>query len=63
MPKTIRRFVAVAATALAACLLTGGVATAEPIWVLPGVDLGAALAPTVQLPTQVLQPVFDVIGG
>jgi hypothetical protein len=31
--------------------------------VLPGVDLGAVLGPTVQLPTQLLQPVFDVLGG
>lgn len=63
MATSIRRFAAAAATALAACLLTGGVATAEPIWVLPGVDLGAVLGPTVQLPTQLLQPVFDVLGG
>ncbi|MEV0702309.1 hypothetical protein AB0I53_30945 [Saccharopolyspora sp. NPDC050389] len=63
MAKSIRRFAAATAAALAACLLTGGVATAEPIWVLPGVDLGAVLGPTVQLPTQLLQPVFDVLGG
>ncbi|MEU6270564.1 hypothetical protein [Saccharopolyspora shandongensis] len=63
MATSIRRFAAATATALAACLLTGGVATAEPIWVLPGVDLGAVLGPTVQLPTQLLQPVFDALGG
>ncbi|MEU5850945.1 hypothetical protein [Saccharopolyspora shandongensis] len=63
MATSIRRFAAATATALAACPLTGGVATAEPIWVLPRVDLGAVLGPTVQLPTQLLQPVFDALGG
>ncbi|KAA5831087.1 hypothetical protein ABT337_20430 [Saccharopolyspora hirsuta] len=61
MSATIRRLAAASATALAACLLTGGVATAEPIWVLPGVDLGPLLEPTVQLPTQLLAPIYDVL--
>ncbi|MDA3643642.1 hypothetical protein LZ318_12635 [Saccharopolyspora indica] len=61
MSATIRRLAAVAATAITACLLTGGVATAEPIWLLPGVDVGPLLEPSVQLPTQLLAPVFDVL--
>jgi len=63
MSKQIRRIAATAAATLTACLLTGGVATAEPIWVVPGVDLGPLLGPTVQLPTQLLRPVFDVLNG
>ncbi|MER5389204.1 hypothetical protein [Saccharopolyspora sp. NPDC002686] len=61
MSATIRRFAAVSAAAIAACLFTGGVATAEPIWVLPGVDLGTLLEPSVQLPTQLLAPVVDIL--
>lgn len=61
MSATIRRIAAVAAAAITTCLLTGGVATAEPIWVLPGVDLGPLLEPSVQLPAQLLAPVFDVL--
>ncbi|MER7011185.1 hypothetical protein ABT324_07140 [Saccharopolyspora sp. NPDC000359] len=61
MSATIRRLAAASAAALTACLLTGGVATAEPIWVLPGVDLGPLLEPAVQLPTQLLAPVHDVL--
>ncbi|MCI2420343.1 hypothetical protein MOQ72_23130 [Saccharopolyspora sp. K220] len=63
MSKSSYRFAATAAVALTACLLTGGVAAAEPIWVLPGVDLGAVLGPTVQLPTQLLQPIVGLLGG
>ncbi|MGP4018168.1 hypothetical protein [Saccharopolyspora sp. 5N708] len=63
MSKTSYRFAAAAVAALAACLLTGGVAAAEPIWVAPGVDLGALLGPTVQLPTQLLQPIVGLLGG
>jgi hypothetical protein len=33
-----------------------------PIWVLPGVDLGSILSPTIQLPTQILAPVNGLLG-
>ncbi|GAA0519636.1 hypothetical protein GCM10011581_09590 [Saccharopolyspora subtropica] len=63
MTRSPARIAATAASVLVACLLTSGVANAVPIWVLPGVDLGPVLGPTVQLPTQLLQPVFDLLGG
>jgi hypothetical protein len=63
LSKTSYRFAAVAVAALAVCFLTGGVAAAEPIWVAPGVDLRALLGPTVQLPTQLLQPIIGLLGG
>jgi hypothetical protein len=31
------------------------------IWLIPGVDLGALLGPTVQAPTELLAPVFNLI--
>ncbi|GAA4619221.1 hypothetical protein [Saccharopolyspora hordei] len=61
MSTTIRRLAAVWAAVITACLFTGGVATAEPIWLLPGVDLGPLLEPTVQLPTELLAPIFDIL--
>ncbi|GAA3537834.1 hypothetical protein GCM10022222_21820 [Amycolatopsis ultiminotia] len=52
--------------------VAGGVASAatqeppaasEPpaIWVVPGLDAGSLLAPTVQAPTQLLAPVVNLI--
>lgn len=32
-----------------------------PIWVLPGVDLGSVLGPTVPVPTEALAPVDGVL--
>lgn len=31
------------------------------IWLIPGVDLGGLLGPTVQAPTELLAPVFNLI--
>ncbi|MEV4730944.1 hypothetical protein [Saccharopolyspora sp. NPDC049426] len=63
MFKSVRRAAASVAIAVSAVLLTGGVANAESVWVLPGVDLGAVLTPTVQLPTQLLAPVVALLAG
>ena len=49
--------------------IAGGVASAAEvtaqdapsIWVLPGVDLGSLLGPTVGLPTDLLRPIFGII--
>ncbi|MBB4686480.1 hypothetical protein [Amycolatopsis jiangsuensis] len=39
-----------------------GTAAAPPaIWVVPGLDAGSLLAPTVPAPTQLLAPVFGLI--
>lgn len=61
MSQSIRRVAATVAIAVSAALLTGGVANAESIWLVPGVDLGPVLGPTVQLPTQLLAPVVDLL--
>ncbi|MEB3366962.1 hypothetical protein [Saccharopolyspora mangrovi] len=63
MSTSIRRAATAVAIAVSAALLTGGVANAESVWVLPGVDLGAVLTPTVQLPTQLLAPVVAILAG
>ncbi|MDI2028404.1 hypothetical protein QFW96_07270 [Saccharopolyspora sp. TS4A08] len=63
MSASVRRAATAVALAVSAALLTGGVAQAEAIWVLPGVDLGAVLTPTVQLPTQLLAPVVALLAG
>lgn len=34
---------------------------APSIWLLPGVDVGALLGPAVQLPTDLLKPIFAII--
>jgi hypothetical protein len=62
MTKPLVRLVAGTTAGLALSCLTGGVAHAEetPIWIAPGVDAGPVLDPTVQLPTQVLKPVFGI---
>lgn len=54
--------------------LAGGVADAAPaapaapaaapataIWVIPGLDLGSLLGPSIAAPTQVLAPVYGLI--
>ncbi|GAA2782608.1 hypothetical protein [Saccharopolyspora taberi] len=65
MRKSTARWVVAAAAGAALTGLTGGVAQAEPtpVWVLPGVDAGAVLGPTAQLPAQALKPVQDVVSG
>lgn len=49
--------------AAAAVGLGGGVAGAAetPIWLVPGADLGSLLGPTVQLPTEALAPVVQLL--
>lgn len=61
MSHSVRRVAATVAIAVSAALLTGGVANAESIWLVPGVDLGPVLGPTVQLPTQLLAPIVDLL--
>ncbi|CAM05091.1 hypothetical protein A8924_6251 [Saccharopolyspora erythraea NRRL 2338] len=63
MRKPIARLLAGAAAGVALTCLSGGVAHAEttPVWLLPGVDAGAVLGPTAELPAQALRPVFDAI--
>ncbi|QXV60052.1 hypothetical protein [Amycolatopsis sp. TNS106] len=50
--------------------LAGGVASADPLptgggapalWLIPGVDLGGPLGPTVPLPTDLLAPIYGLI--
>lgn len=66
--KKVRRVVsrALVAAAFGAVALGvgGGVASADDgtaIWLLPGVDAGALLGPTVGLPTALLAPVDGVL--
>ncbi|WP_026360392.1 hypothetical protein [Amycolatopsis nigrescens] len=69
MKRTVSRVLVSVAAAAAFSGIAGGVADAAPapaaqetpIWLLPGVDLGGLLEPTVNLPAQLLAPVFDVI--
>ena len=72
MVKLISRGCAAGTAALALSLLGGGVASAaeqapqapqeQPaVWALPGVDTGALLGPTTQLPAQALAPVDGVL--
>lgn len=61
MSQSIRRAATAVTLALGAVLVTGGVANAESVWLLPGVDLGAVLTPTIQLPTQLLAPVVAIL--
>ncbi|GAB3683095.1 hypothetical protein [Saccharopolyspora tripterygii] len=63
MSQSIRRAATAVTLALGAVLVTGGVANAESVWLLPGVDLGAVLTPTIQLPTQLLAPVVAILAG
>ncbi|MCE7006659.1 hypothetical protein LWC34_28085 [Kibdelosporangium philippinense] len=56
----MRKALILACSVLALSLATGGIAAADPIWVLPGVDLGGVLAPTTGLP-QAIAPVFDLL--
>ncbi|MFI5562962.1 hypothetical protein ACIA2T_27085 [Amycolatopsis japonica] len=51
--------------------LAGGVASADPlpglhaggpaVWLIPGLDLGGLLGPTVPVPTDVLAPIYGII--
>ncbi|MEV7550810.1 hypothetical protein AB0N89_14390 [Amycolatopsis sp. NPDC089917] len=52
--------------------LAGGVASADPlpgpptgggpaVWLIPGVDLGSLLGPTVPVPTDLLAPIYGII--
>ncbi|WP_410650127.1 hypothetical protein [Amycolatopsis sp. cmx-4-54] len=50
--------------------LAGGVASADPlpagggapaVWLIPGLDLGGLLGPTVPVPTDVLAPIYGLI--
>lgn len=65
---SISRNVAAVITGVVVAFLTAGVAEAAPvaaestpIWLLPGVDLGPVLDLTIQLPTQLLRPVFGLL--
>jgi hypothetical protein len=61
MKKTLSRILVPCAGVAVAMVLGGGVAGAAdastPVWVLPGVDLGPVLSPTIGAPTQLLAPV------
>jgi hypothetical protein len=72
MKKISARVLIPLAAASALFGLAGGVADAAPapvaptaqdtpIWVTPGLDLGAWLGPAIQDPTQLLAPVFYLI--
>ncbi|RRO16124.1 hypothetical protein EIL87_13760 [Saccharopolyspora rhizosphaerae] len=61
MSQSVRRVATTVVVAVSAALLTSGVANAESIWLVPGVDLGPVLGLTVQLPTQLLAPVVDLL--
>ncbi|HEV3362120.1 MAG TPA: hypothetical protein VG247_35355 [Pseudonocardiaceae bacterium] len=80
MRKSLVRIVAGTTLALVAVAVTGGIASAAPaaptppattssdtpIWLLPGVDLGSVLDPTVGIPAEVFAPVdglLNYIGG
>lgn len=63
MSKSLARLTAATVTSLALLGLGAGVAQADPpsIWVIPGVDAGGLLSPTVGLPTAVLNPVVGLL--
>lgn len=62
MKRAVSRISATAAIMAAGFGLTAGVASAEtPVYLLPGVDLGAILGPTTNLPAEALAPVFSVL--
>ncbi|MEU6131094.1 hypothetical protein ABZ805_18140 [Saccharopolyspora sp. NPDC047091] len=63
MSKNLARLTAATVTSLALLGLGAGAAQAEPpsIWVIPGVDAGGLLSPTVGLPTAALNPVVGLL--
>ncbi|MFC4003246.1 hypothetical protein ACFS2C_15725 [Prauserella oleivorans] len=65
MRTTLARVATIVATAAASLAAASGVAAAEPqdpaTWLLPGVDAGALLGPTVGLPTDALAPLYGVL--
>ncbi|MBK0867361.1 MULTISPECIES: hypothetical protein [unclassified Saccharopolyspora] len=63
MPKTLARVATTAAATLALAGFGAGVAHADPpsIWLVPGVDAGGLLSPTVGLPTAALNPVVGLL--
>lgn len=75
MNRTLRRVLLGTVAAVLLTGAAGGVASATeanpapnlssqqgvPIWLLPGVDLGSLLGPTVPLPTQALAPVDGLL--
>ena len=63
MSKNLARLTAATVTSLALLGLGAGVAQADPpsIWVIPGVDAGGLLSPTVGLPTAALNPVVGLL--
>ncbi|GAA3355882.1 MULTISPECIES: hypothetical protein [Saccharopolyspora] len=63
MSKSLARLTAATVTSLALLGLGAGVAQADPpsIWVIPGVDAGGLLSPTVGLPTAALNPVVGLL--
>ncbi|UQS21431.1 hypothetical protein L1857_00600 [Amycolatopsis thermalba] len=63
MRRSVVRVLAGGVIAAAALGLGGGVASADevPIWVVPGVDAGPLLDPTIGLPTTALAPVYGLL--
>ncbi|HVW41463.1 MAG TPA: hypothetical protein VHC18_08950 [Amycolatopsis sp.] len=64
MRKVVTRALVAGALGAVALGLDGGVASADDgpaVWVLPGVDAGALLGPTVGLPTGALAPVDGLL--
>ncbi|GAA0601699.1 hypothetical protein GCM10010174_17070 [Kutzneria viridogrisea] len=62
MSTVVSRVVAGTVAALALTGLTGGIAHAgTPVYVLPGVDLGSVLDPTVPVPTEALGPIAHLL--
>lgn len=61
--KVVSRALVVGVLSAGALGLGAGVASADetPIWVVPGVDLGSVLDPTVGLPAGALGPVDSVL--
>jgi hypothetical protein len=63
--KVVSRVLVAGAVGAVALGLGGGVAGAAeetPIWVVPGVDAGSLLAPTVSLPTSALSGLDGLLG-
>ncbi|WP_205215126.1 hypothetical protein [Amycolatopsis albispora] len=63
MKKLVSRVLVTGVAVAAFSGAAGGVASAAdstPIWVLPGVDLGSVLDPTIGIPGG-LAPVFDLL--
>lgn len=64
MKNQIRRTAVIALLCALTALLGSGAALAEgevPVWVLPGLDLGPVLDPTIPLPTDLLRPIVGLL--